>query len=59
MPVVQMFSYLVSQIMGFVLSRAVFAFEFAANEEQDIKTLIEVMMHGVAAPEQADKRGKK
>lgn len=59
MPVAQMLSYLVPQIMGFVLSRAVFAFEFAANEEQDIKTLIEVMMHGVAAPEQADKRGKK
>ncbi len=59
MPVAQMLSNLVPQIMGFVLSRAVFAFEFAANEEQDIKTLIEVMMHGVAAPEQADKRGKK
>lgn len=59
MPVDQMLSYLVPQVMGFVLSRAVFAFEFAANEEQDIKTLIEVMLHGVAIPEQHLKKEKK
>lgn len=58
MSVEQLLSYLVPQIIGFVLSRAVFAFEFATNEEKDIQTLIEVMLHGVAAPEQAV-RGKK
>lgn len=59
MPLEQLLSYLVPQIIGFVLSRAVFAFEFAANEEQDIKSLIEVMMHGVAVPQQAVRGGKK
>jgi AcrR family transcriptional regulator len=59
MPVKQMLSYLVPQIIGFVLSRAVFDFEFAANEQQDIETLIGVMMHGVAAPQRIVKRGKK
>lgn len=58
MPVDQLLSYLVPQIIGFVFSRAVFAFEFAENEERDIRTLIEVMLHGVASPEQ-DGRGKK
>lgn len=58
MPVEQLLSYLVPQIIGFVLSRAVFAFEFAANEEQDIQTLIEVMLHGVSVPDQTE-RGKK
>jgi len=55
MPVDQMLSYLVSQIIGFVLSRAIFAFEFATNEEQDIETLIEVMIHGVAGSEITNK----
>lgn len=58
MPVEQLLSYLVPQIIGFVFSRAVFAFAFAANEEQDIQTLIEVMVHGVAASDQTE-RGKK
>ena len=58
MAVEQMLSYLVPQIIGFVLSRAVFAFEFAASEEQDIQMLIEIMLHGVAIPEQTV-RGKK
>ncbi len=59
MPVEQLLSYLVPQIIGFVLSRAVLAFEFATNEEKDIQTLIEVVLHGVAASERALKKEKK
>lgn len=59
MPVEQMLSYLLPQIMGFVLSRAMFAYEFAANETQDIKTLIAVMVHGVGKSKQTTMRNIK
>lgn len=59
MPVDQMLGYLVLQIVGFVLSRAVFAFAFDTNEEQDIQMLIEVIQHGVAAPKRNFLKEKK
>ncbi|MBE7437091.1 MAG: TetR/AcrR family transcriptional regulator [Spirochaetales bacterium] len=59
MPVDQMLSYLGPQIMGFVLSRALFSMKFAASEEEDVKTLIVVMLNGVAAPIEATRRVKK
>jgi len=58
-PTNQMMSYMIPQVMGFVLSRAVFAFKPESDEEQDIKTFITVMLHGVSAPTQAKTRGKK